>query len=508
MTIFKAKEKIKKLAWYKQGGAVKPLYISFPWYTCSLMRSFGSKLKIKYELTIFYKNNFMDNYISEKSLEKVAKYYFKRQCADPQFIKNLSNHWHKKYVNPFIAASEKFLEMEFPALSDKALMSFFGAYTEAYTNVWHEAIFLDGFDFYGEAILEKAIKKESKNIAIEDLQILLSPPYPSFMQKERLEILKLAERVFKENILNPPQSLGEDCGEEQAGESSEWLNKKLSQMSKNFYWINNDFASVEYMDSKYFLKKLQLLIKNPKGLLEEKIMRDELKNLVRRKLIIAKKYKLSQEFLNTINFLALLGNFRDERKTYNKMAGNILEKFAKEFSDRAKIPLDILEHLLFWEIKDIFNLKKDLVPIAEKRMSGAFFLINGPYEFDVFYSTNGKKLNNLMKSIINNKSALRGKPAFAGKIKGRVKIIRTKNDFSKIKKGDILVAANTRPDFLPIMKIAGAIITEEGGITCHAAIVSRELKIPAIVGVQGALDFLHDDDLIEVDATSGMIKIL
>ena len=58
------------------------------------------------------------------------------------------------------------------------------------------------------------------------------------------------------------------------------------------------------------------------------------------------------------------------------------------------------------------------------------------------------------------------------------------------------------------MKIAGAIISEEGGITCHAAIISRELKKPTIVGVQGALDVLKDGDIVEVDADKGVVRRL
>lgn len=72
--------------------------------------------------------------------------------------------------------------------------------------------------------------------------------------------------------------------------------------------------------------------------------------------------------------------------------------------------------------------------------------------------------------------------------------------------GNILVAPNTRPEYLPVMKIAGAIITEEGGITCHAAIVSRELEIPAVVGAQGAIGLLKDGDRVEVNAEKGVVR--
>jgi pyruvate,water dikinase len=101
-----------------------------------------------------------------------------------------------------------------------------------------------------------------------------------------------------------------------------------------------------------------------------------------------------------------------------------------------------------------------------------------------------------------------GMSAYRGNVKGVVRIIKDKREFHKMRKGDILIAPNTRPEFVPIMKMAGAIVTEEGGITCHAAIVSRELKIPCIVGVQGITSNLKDGDNIEVDAVNGVIKKL
>ena len=75
-------------------------------------------------------------------------------------------------------------------------------------------------------------------------------------------------------------------------------------------------------------------------------------------------------------------------------------------------------------------------------------------------------------------------------------------------KGDILVTSMTRPEFVPLMKKAGAIITNEGGITSHAAIISRELKIPCIIGTKNATVILKDGDFVEVDANNGIITIL
>jgi pyruvate,water dikinase len=66
----------------------------------------------------------------------------------------------------------------------------------------------------------------------------------------------------------------------------------------------------------------------------------------------------------------------------------------------------------------------------------------------------------------------------------------------------------TQPEFLPAMKKAVAIITDEGGLTCHAAIVARELKRPCIIGTKNATKILRDGDYVEVDANNGIIKIL
>ena len=64
----------------------------------------------------------------------------------------------------------------------------------------------------------------------------------------------------------------------------------------------------------------------------------------------------------------------------------------------------------------------------------------------------------------------------------------------------------TRAEHLPIMKKAAAIVTDEGGITCHAAIISREFNIPCIVGTQIASSLLKDGDLVEVDAEKGVVR--
>jgi phosphohistidine swiveling domain-containing protein len=113
------------------------------------------------------------------------------------------------------------------------------------------------------------------------------------------------------------------------------------------------------------------------------------------------------------------------------------------------------------------------------------------------------------ESEMTDRSAeISGQTAYKGNIKGRVHIVRKQSDMSGIEAGDILVSPMTTPDFLPAMKLASAFVTDEGGVTCHAAIVAREMKKPCIIGTKIATQVLHDGDMVEVDADNGVVRIL
>ena len=98
-----------------------------------------------------------------------------------------------------------------------------------------------------------------------------------------------------------------------------------------------------------------------------------------------------------------------------------------------------------------------------------------------------------------------GSPASPGIAFGPVKILTSPKEIEKIKVGDILVATQTNPDYVPAMKKAAAIVTDKGGRTSHAAIVSRELGIPAVVGTEKATKILKNDQIITVNGQSGEI---
>ena len=86
---------------------------------------------------------------------------------------------------------------------------------------------------------------------------------------------------------------------------------------------------------------------------------------------------------------------------------------------------------------------------------------------------------------------------------GTARVVRSLDDMRRVQPGDVLVADMTDPDWEPVMKRSAAIVTNRGGRTCHAAIIARELGVPAVVGTGDALDRIHDGDLVTVSCAEG-----
>jgi Phosphohistidine swiveling domain len=137
-----------------------------------------------------------------------------------------------------------------------------------------------------------------------------------------------------------------------------------------------------------------------------------------------------------------------------------------------------------------------------------------------FVAIDGDKAEEIIASFFNSPNKeiteIKGTVANSGIVKGNVKVIfldynnfdQLKYEIKTMKQGAILVAETTSPELVIACHKAGAIITNQGGLMSHAAIISRELNIPCIVGTGNATKILKDGDLVEVDANIGIIKII
>lgn len=168
------------------------------------------------------------------------------------------------------------------------------------------------------------------------------------------------------------------------------------------------------------------------------------------------------------------------------------------------LPTEYQKYIRVLSLDEILDNTKINIDELEKRKKGYIYFGGKVY------------LDNLNKFLKDNRfyikketsTDLKGNTAFGGVVQGRVKVVLSVDQFDKFERDDILVTFMTTPKFTPIMKKAKGIITDEGGVTCHAAIVARELKIPCVVAVKTATKILKDGMLVKLNGDTGEIEIL
>lgn len=214
---------------------------------------------------------------------------------------------------------------------------------------------------------------------------------------------------------------------------------------------------------------------------------------------IFKKYKKEIEVL------------RGEKAIRMRAETIFFKNFLVEIEKETKIDNSLLFFCFPNEIVDFIKFGKKISKNAlkERKRHYVWFMDNGQEKY--YFSNQAKKIESReIKSDDNilNVSKIKGVAASRGVIRGKAKIIFNRNQLDNVKKGDILVAPMTTPWYMPAMKRAFGFVTDEGGVTCHAAIIAREMNKPCIIGTKIATKVLKSGDLIEVDADKGVVKII
>ena len=165
--------------------------------------------------------------------------------------------------------------------------------------------------------------------------------------------------------------------------------------------------------------------------------------------------------------------------------------------------LDNYETLVGLKDLPIMNVNK-----IKKRYKN-FLWINNQYintKINIFQN-NHPEYQYINHDIKNDINTIKGEPAYPGLVTAKASVVLRKKEVGTFKRGNILVAPMTTPHYLPAMIKAKAFVTDEGGVTCHAAIVAREMKIPCIIGTKTATKVIKNNDKITVDATDSKVLL-
>lgn len=215
-------------------------------------------------------------------------------------------------------------------------------------------------------------------------------------------------------------------------------------------------------------------------------------------------------------FVQFVMELRDLRKDPIAMSQATSAELAFEMIKRAGMPADITHAISAWEYQKGIQWLQDNKEELLKRADGVLFFIddNGEQDSEMYVECVSSEvikddLTELLSPSLGS-SEIKGQSASKGQYVGVVRVIRDAEspEAKDFQEGEILVTSMTRPEFVPLMKKAGAIITDEGGVTCHAAIVSRELRKPCIIGTKNATHVLKTGDRVEIDADKGVVHII
>lgn len=276
------------------------------------------------------------------------------------------------------------------------------------------------------------------------------------------------------------------------------------------------FIYTDYFNSKDFIETERLLkesFSTPEKLLKNK---EDVTNFYKESSPKKKKYdewleSLSAKEKMLVQYVQAVMEIRDWRKDPIAQAQTVLGNICREMLSRSDIDQTLAPYLLPQELSLGTNWMIENKDQITKRQMGmvAFRGVDGAYEISLDdISAAADDVSSLVLKQDRPENEIRGQIGSKGLVRGIAKIIKDASFADNFNKGDILITGMTRPEFVPLMKKAGGIVTDEGGITCHAAIVSRELNIPCIIGTKVATHLIKDGNMIEVDADRGIVKII
>jgi len=395
----------------------------------------------------------------------------------------------KKYFDLWQNSADKIVKLQkdiegLEGLSDGELTGLFESWYDNYGLFWRYGSIPELANWGGEQLLKDKLPKLNQKEFLEVFEKLSAPEDLSFYQKEELDLF-----VIK-------------------GEKDVVVKEKLKEHQKKYYWLRNSYGHEEVLSVKYFEDALSEIS-------EEKAREqiEEIKSMpgetISKKKEIIEKYKLSGEIAMIGARLAHSIWWQDHRKKFIFMAVSQIERFVSEINRRLNIDKKELYNYMPLEL---LKLLKDgtRVDNAVGRLKGYVDYYHEGKGMEQYF---GEDINKIMEPFLNvdvdnDVREFNGLPVCRGIARGVVKIILSPLKMTKMNFGDILVTPMTSPDFILAMKKAAAIVTDVGGMTSHAAIVSREMKTPCIVGTKVATRVLKDGDLVEVNANHGVVRIL
>ena len=435
-------------------------------------------------LTILqYKNNEWHLYYAVKDRDHFKK-ILKRFISNPSLLLKMENYMTKVRES----AVKHIINQPLKNLSDKKLGNLL-----AFFYLQLQQLHISGMMV---RLIDRGVLEYLKNYFAFHQQddksdILSSSSRQTFSTQEKISLLKLAIKIKKKPIKL----------------KSNTYTKELKKVYDNFCWSTMGYYDEPAQTFVDYKKNLKLLISHKSDIILQEIRLQALKIQNERRKILkkgSKELKIVSDIASEASYL----------KDYFKYSTNKVQYYAEsifeEISQRRKVKISDLKNLSHQDAVDLIvnGLDSRKTDKSDYQRHTVFVSLTGKIR-KRYIGIYGDEYENLFLMPSKNISnLLKGRPACRGIVLGIAKVVRSPKDFYKVERGNILIVMNTSPDFVPILSKVGAIVAEEGGITAHVSVISREMKVPCVVGIPHVTKMINDGDYLEINANTGVVRIL
>lgn len=464
--------------WYIQGLNAVPIGINSAGFSGIVIED---DLGISYSIFVMeFKGNYCNMHYSVKSLDRIYDWLIKNHNQNKDFIKELQKKYYFKLKDLDKFFNNNNSKDKLDNLSKEEILLRLKEAMQYAIDAVGIAHIIEGFTIKADTIFKEMLLSEidDKKMINRYISALLSFDFKSFMTLAEDEMKKLIE-ITDQTILD----------------------EKISEIITKYSWTKTSYGQKGIIAKEEILAEIQHF-KTANYSIN--------KSQKQKKAELLKELRLSENILNYLNLIELFTVWQDNRKANILKSQFSLFTILESLSKSINVEFDLLAFLNFYsELNDEFLSRNDLADILRQRQQKSIYLL----EKDNVTIYTGNDHDLIVKELNKNaskgyKDDIHGMAASTGVAIGMVRKIMNMGDISNMQEGEILVTSMTRPEFVTAMKRASAIVTDEGGITCHAAIISRELGIPCIIGTKEATKLLNTGDKVEVNANHGIVKIL
>lgn len=362
------------------------------------------------------------------------------------------------------------------------------AFIEAYESEFSPALIIESFYAGLDRHLKDIVRKYPGEK--QAIHCLLEPRKRCFHHDEMMSLVKIAMEI-------------------RANGSEAQIQNLLRRHQESFFWIQNNYKHSDPISLDTFQERALDLAESGKDL---QSVYDSLEDYERQRSARAGRIHdlalFTEDEARMLDWCSKIAWWQDQRKKANLIADYWLNEFIKRIAEKYRYSILQIQHA---EIPEIFDLFKGIPiekEILETRMKYSLHCIDTNGDSRLIEGDEAKMLRDaLLPEETYEEGQLRGMTGAVGIAQGPVRIISDPKR-QQLKPGEILVAGMTRPEYLHLMKLAAAVVTNEGGVTCHAAIVCRELGIPCVIGTKNATKILKDGDEILVNANHAFVTIM